>query len=114
MCNIPWQFFVHFLATKAVFPNTPNSTHFYCNHGQEHLMNLSTNHQALNDLNEVCLSRSTTKLCSVGGPGGPGLGNTALKVWLGDYPRYHKTDSIEMPSDATTTHIVVDTVPWPD
>jgi hypothetical protein len=39
--------------------------------------NLSTNHQALKELSEVCLSRAIIN-CIVGGTGGPGLGNTAI------------------------------------
>ena len=39
----------------------------------------STNHQSLNELNEVSLSRATTEMGSVGSTGGPRLGNTVLE-----------------------------------
>ena len=43
---------------------------------------LSTNHQALDKLNQVFLSWSTTKSCAVGGTGGPELGNTDLGILI--------------------------------
>jgi hypothetical protein len=59
----------------AVFPNssiTPNSTHFCCR-----LKSLRA-WWLVDKLNQVCLSRTTTKMCTVGGTGSLELGTTGI------------------------------------
>ena len=65
-------------ASQTWSSSIPNITHLIVTLDNHTWFNLWTNHQALNELNEVCLPRAPTKLCTVRGIRGPGLGNTVL------------------------------------
>jgi hypothetical protein len=43
---------------------------------------MSTNHQALNELSQLCLYGATTKMCAVGGIRELEFGTTAVGLWL--------------------------------
>jgi hypothetical protein len=80
--HIAYSELLLYISHSPVFPNpgppVPPTLHFIVDLDEHTSFNSLRAWWLVNKLNQVCLSRVTITMCTVGGTGGPGLENTDL------------------------------------